>query len=166
MKASNIKRHLAKLGVTMDKIIPPRDRQRWSTTLHGSAPETTTFPNASHALRYWDARSRAQVPLLLALEARVRSGMNLDDIKALEDWALGNKPWPHFIESAFTAPPSLAHWLRPQDIARLCAIYGPISAPWIKSFVALAKAHARRDNEIDSDPKWIWGATNESEEGE
>jgi len=164
MNASSVKRHLEKLGVTMEKISPPKDGQRWSTKLTGSSPEIALFSKSSHALRYWDARSRAQVPLLLALEARVSNGITLDDVTALEQWALGNMTCPNFIDRAFNAP--LPNPYRPslRDMAMLCEMYGPISSSWTKSFVKLAREHLGHNNAIDSNPNWIWGKASGREE--
>lgn len=165
MKASSVKRHLEKLGVTMEKISPLKDGRRWSTKLNGPSPETALFSKASHALRYWDARSRAQVPLLVALEARVRSGITLEDIADLEQWVSGNQACPDFVDRAFRAPQPSPYRPTPRDITKLCATYGPISSPWIKSFAKLARAHLGRNNKIDLNPKWMWGTIRGNEKG-
>jgi hypothetical protein len=165
MKASNIQRHLKKLGVTMEKIIPPKDGQRWSTILHSSAPETIQFSNALHAFRYWDALSRAQIPLLTALEEKIASGMTDEDIATLDEWAQGNQACPDFIDCALSNPPSNPRARSPDEVAELCAIYGPISSPWVASFVKLARVHASSKNGVDSSQKWIWGKSRGREEG-
>lgn len=164
MKAPSVKGHLEKLGVTMEKISPLKDGRRWSTKLNGPAPETALFSKSSHALRYWDARSRAQVPLLVALEARVRSGITLEDIAALEQWASGNQACPDFVDRAFRAPQPNPYRPTLRDMAMLCEMYGPISSSWTKSFVKLAREHLGHNNAIDSNPNWIWGKASGREE--
>lgn len=157
MLTKDIKDHLEALGVSLTRLDHPNDGRKWSTTLHGRANEAILFSSASHALRYWDVKSRAQLPALCALEARARSGISNEDIVALEDWILHKLQPPEFMNSAFGTSPPEPPPLSRSDMRKLCKIYGPISSSWIASFIELSKRGIAEVHGIHLDPDRLRG---------